>query len=136
MQPTDTTTLVTEPGDHLDERVAETLRAAARYLAEYGWIQGSYYDPAAEVFTPAACLVGAIAIVCYGGPNETPAEYPDTPEGQLFEATLKYLDAYILALHGLVAYEFSDEKGRTVDHVLVVLCDAADIWCSTHGGGR
>jgi hypothetical protein len=134
MQPTDSQATAT--GDHDDERVAETLRAAAQYLAEHGWIQGSYYDPAAEVFTPAACLVGAIAIVCYGGPNETPAEHLDTPEGRLFEATLKYLDAYLLALHGVVAYEFSDEKGRTVDHVLMVLDDAADIWCSTHGGGR
>ncbi len=52
---------------------AATLRATALYLDRHGWCQGSYYDATAVCFTPAACLVGAIGMVCYGGPVDAPA---------------------------------------------------------------
>src|SRR5690606_10602402 len=73
---------------------ADLLRQAARYLAEHGWIQGSYYaDPDAP--SPAACVVGAIAIAAYGYPNPNP--YLDTFEqrdhGPLAEAWQRFITA-------------------------------------------
>lgn len=121
---------------------ARTLRAGAAYLTRHGWVQGSYFDSAATVFTPAACLVGAIAMVCYGGPVEAPSQHFDTPEWVEFEAALTYLDEYLAGCdvwtppdpgsHGGHAYEFNDAKGRTATEVIAALTGAADAWDTTH----
>ena len=131
MQPTQVP--VTTAGDP-KPCVGETLRAAALYLSRHGWVQGSYYDQTATVFTPAACLVGALAMVCYGGPVEAPAEHLDTPEGAMFEAALSYLDGFLRIHHGVIAYEFNDAKGRTLGEVLAVLEEAAQVLDRVHGG--
>ncbi|HZM81242.1 MAG TPA: hypothetical protein VFC19_36415 [Candidatus Limnocylindrales bacterium] len=117
---------------------AATLRAAARYLARYGWIQGSHYELSARVFTPPACVVGAIAMVCYGGPVECPAYQYDEPGFDDFQEALSHLDWHLeahryLEPHWLIeeagyAYSFNDTKGRTADEVIRVLHDAADEW--------
>jgi hypothetical protein len=109
--------------------IARTLRNAATYLRRHGWIQGAYYDQTASVFTPAACTVGAIAMVCYGGPVDAPAEHLDTPEGVEYEAAVSYLDRYLTVRHhdGGV-YGFNDAKGRDLDRVLFELESAADTW--------
>ena len=113
---------------------AVTLRATALYLDRHGWCQGSYYDQAATVFTPAACLVGALGMVCYGGPVDAPAlNYHDPRFGE-FDAAYAYLDRYLLDRYELVAYEFNDARGRTADEVIAALRSAADEWDRTHGG--
>ncbi|MGI5182320.1 DUF6197 family protein [Dactylosporangium sp. CA-152071] len=53
--------------------VAQTLRDTTLYLQRHGWNQGEYYDATCVRFTPPACLVGAVGIVCYGGPVDAPA---------------------------------------------------------------
>jgi hypothetical protein len=112
---------------------ARILRAGARYLAKHGWVQGCYYDQTATVFTPAACLVGAIAMVCYGGPVETPAQHFDTPEFGDFEAAYALLCAYVVSTHGADdPYEFNDAKGRLLEEVLLVLHGAAEAWDAQH----
>jgi hypothetical protein len=58
---------------------ARTLRDAARYLERHGWIQGAYYDLASTAFTPSACMVGALAFVCYDGPVDCPMFLFDVP---------------------------------------------------------
>ena len=105
---------------------ARTLWDAALYLGRYGWIQGAYYDATAVVFTPAACLVGAIAMVCYGGPVEAPAQHFGTPEFDAFDAAVSYLDSYLGREHGVCCYEFNDTTGRTASEVLDALHQAAD----------
>jgi hypothetical protein len=47
---------------------ADTLRAAATYLADYGWHQGDLYADL-TVSCPAADVTGAIRAVVYGYPN-------------------------------------------------------------------
>ena len=79
---------------------ARTLRDAALYLTRHGWVQGAQYDQTAVCFTPAACLVGAIGMVCYGGPVEAPAQHFGTPEFDAFEAAVSYLDGYLSREYG------------------------------------
>jgi hypothetical protein len=118
-----------------DVTPAVTLRAAARYLGLHGWIQGAYYDSTATVFTPAACVVGAIGMVCYGGPVDAPAQHFDDPGFPGFEAAVAYLDRYLKDRFHVVVYDFNDYKHRTVDEVIAALCDAADAWDRQTSGG-
>jgi hypothetical protein len=106
---------------------AQVLRSAALYLQRYGWIQGAYYDATSQTFTPAACLVGAIAMVCYGGPVEAPAQHFDDPGYLDFEEAVLHLDRYLLVEDGSESYEFNDAKGRTADQVMDVLRKAAAV---------
>src|SRR5436305_762096 len=106
--------------------VASILRRAALYLGLHGWIQGAYYDTTSRVFTPAACLVGALGMVCYGGPVDAPAQMFDAPGFPEFEQALLFLDAWLTVEHGCVSYAFNDAKGRTADQVTRALADAAD----------
>jgi len=115
--------------------VAGILRAAAHYLFRHGWIQGSYYDQTVSVFTPAACVVGAIATVCFGGPVEAPSQHFDAPGWAEYEAAISHLDVRLVLRHGTDVYSFNDAPGRTVDQVLAVLAEAADEWDHSHGGG-
>jgi hypothetical protein len=115
---------------------AQTLRAAARYLELHGWIQGAYYDPTATVFTPAACVVGAIGMVCYGGPVDAPALHFDDPGFPDFEAALAYLDRYASERGlGLSAYDFNDAKGCMAGEVIGLLNEAAHTWDRQNCGG-
>ncbi len=114
--------LVTETDDQVTARV---LRSAATYLERHGWIQGAYYDPTSGSFTPPACLVGGIGMVCYGGPVDAPAQHFDDPGFLNFEAAVLHLDRYLLVEDGSESYEFNDAKGRRLDDVLRVLRDAA-----------
>jgi hypothetical protein len=104
---------------------AEILPLAAQYLERHGWIQGAYYDPTATVFTPAADLVGAIGMVCYGGPVEAPAQHFADPGFLDFEEAVLHLDRYLLVEDGSESYEFNDARGRRKEDVLRVLRDAA-----------
>ena len=106
--------------------VAQVLRSAALYLERHGWIQGAYYDPTATVFTPAADLVGAIGMVCYGGPVDAPAQHFDAPGFLDFEEALLHLDRWLLVQDGSEAYEFNDAAGRRAEDVIAVLRQAAD----------
>jgi hypothetical protein len=114
--------LVTETDD---ETTARVLRSAATYLERHGWIQGVYYDATSGSFTPPACLVGAIGMVCYGGPVDAPAQQFDDPGFLDFEAAVLHLDRYLLVEDSSEAYEFNDAKGRRVEDVTHVLRDAA-----------
>jgi len=136
MQPTQNTALLAEhPAPAaLSENPAITLRAAARYLVRHGWIQGAYYDASTGSFTPAACMVGAIAHVCYGGPCETPGEMFGFPGFDEYETAITWLDRYLLDTYGDIAYGFNDTRGRTRIGVLVALQGAAGAWDRTHGG--
>jgi hypothetical protein len=106
---------------------ARTLRDAATYLSRHGWIQGAYYDPAAEVFTPAACTVGAIGMVCYGGPVEAPAQMFDHSGFDEFEAAVSYLDRLLADEMGHGVYEWNDDRARTWADVVETLVEAADL---------
>jgi len=79
------------------------------------------------VFTPAACVVGALGMVCYGGPVEAPAQMFDEPGFAEFEAALAWLDGFLSDRYGFASsYDFNDAKGRTVADVILALGEAAD----------
>jgi hypothetical protein len=105
---------------------AQVLRDAALYLERHGWIQGAYYDATSQTFTPAACMVGAIGMACYGGPVDAPAQHFDDPGFLDFEEAVLHLDRYLLAEDGSESYEFNDAKGRRAEDVTRVLWQAAD----------
>jgi hypothetical protein len=88
------------------------------------------------VFTPAACTVGAIGMVCYGGPVDAPAQHFDDPGWDDFETAVAHVDRYLIVEHALDVYSFNDAKGRTADQVRTALRAAADEWDRTHGGGE
>ena len=127
--------LLTELGELAVEEAGATeapgtagavLKSAATYLERHGWIQGAYYDATAVIFTPAADMVGAIAMACYGGPVEAPAQHFTDPGFLDFEEAVLHLDRYLLVYDGSVSYEFNDAKGRQFTDVLRVLRQAAD----------
>jgi hypothetical protein len=104
---------------------ARILRSAALYLERHGWTQHAYFDPTATLFTPAADMAGAIAMVCYGGPVEAPAQHFDDPGFLDWEEAVLHLDRYLLVHDGSECYEFNDVPGRRIDDVLHVLREAA-----------
>jgi hypothetical protein len=106
---------------------ALVLRLAALYLQRHGWVQGAYYDMSTSCFTPAADVVGAIGMVCYGGPVDAPAQHFDDPGFLDFEEAVLHLDRYLLVMDGSQAYEFNDATGRTVADVIAVLRKAAAV---------
>ncbi|MDR7273604.1 DUF6197 family protein [Catenuloplanes atrovinosus] len=116
---------------------AEVMRSAALYLVRHGWIQGAYYDATSGVFTPAACMVGAIAMVCYGGPCEQPTEMFDEPGFAAFETSLLYLDRYLMDRFELDSFTFNDTKGRTASEAIGALLVAAEHYApqTTHPTG-
>ena len=108
---------------------ARTLRATAVYLARHGWVQGCLYDPSATVFTPAACWVGALGMVCYGGPVDAPAVNYEDPGYGDFVAAQQFLQKYLKATRGDEGlYSFNDVRGRTREEIIAVLNEAADQW--------
>ncbi|GIE93315.1 DUF6197 family protein [Paractinoplanes rishiriensis] len=107
--------------------VAQVLTSAALYLERHGWTQHVYYDPTATIFTPAADMVGAIAMVCYGGPCEAPAQHFDDPGFLDFEQAVLHLDRFLLVEYGSQAYEFNDAPGRRAEDVTAVLRKAATV---------
>ncbi|MEU7654882.1 hypothetical protein AB0C41_23030 [Micromonospora taraxaci] len=115
---------------------ARTLRDAALYLSRHGWTQGAYYDATSGSFTPPACLVGAVGMVCYGGPVDAPAQMFDAPEFVDFDAAVTLLDVYLREIHpcDIGVYSFNDTPGRTRDEAIAALNAAADAWDRTNGG--
>ena len=106
---------------------AQTLRDAATYLAEHGWIQGPCYDMSSSVLTPAACAADAIAIVCYGGPVEAPAHMFADPGYPAFDEAMRVLELYLFLEYGFDSvYAFNDARDRTAAEVIRVL-NAADL---------
>lgn len=134
MQPTHTPAVDTAtspvPSDPIPvTTVARTLRDTGRYLFLHGWTQGAYYDDSAGSFTPPCCLVGAIGMVCYGGPVDAPAQHVDDPGFGDFEAAVAYLDRYIVDRYNFDSvYTFNDAKHHTIGDVLVLLTEAAARW--------
>jgi len=121
-----------------DTTPARVLRDAALYLDRHGWIQGAYYDATGGSFTPPACMVGAIGMVCYGGPVDAPALNYDDPGFASFAAARDWLDGYLCAslAYDIDAYGYNDHTGRTADQVLGILHGAAVAWDYTHGGAE
>jgi hypothetical protein len=111
--------------DEAPGTAGSVLRSAAVYLERHGWNQGSYYDLTATRFTPAADMAGAIAMVCYGGPVEAPAQHFDDPGFLDWEEAVLHLDRWLLVNDGSEAYEFNDAKGRRVEDILHALRQAA-----------
>jgi hypothetical protein len=130
-------TATVTPTATIDVTPAQTLRAAARYLELHGWIQGAYYDPTATVFTPAACVVGAIGMVCFGGPVDAPAQHFDDPGFPDFEAAVAWLDLYLVwrLRCNVTVYDFNDGWGRQSDDVIAMLHEAADEWDRRNSDG-
>src|SRR3712207_122660 len=71
-------------------------------------------------------MVGAIGMVCYGGPVEAPAQHFDDPGYLDFEEAVLHLDRYLTVEDGTEAYEFNDARGRRVDDIVHALRQAAD----------
>lgn len=124
----------TPPCPAAEPTIGRTLRQVAQYLTDHGWIQGAYYDATGGSFTPPACLVGALGMVCYGGPVAAPAQMFDDPGFGRFEAALAFLDQVLNDRFGVVAYEFNDARGRVAIEVRAALDGAADVWDRTYGG--
>jgi hypothetical protein len=122
-----------------DDSVRDALLAAGKYLVEHGWNQREYYTDANAVH-PAACVVGALSMVCYGYPAEDPANNVNHPAYETFDAAVGRLDWYITDTFGSAlagVYGFNDADSRTVGEVLAVLWDVAlpmpAPWCRCNG---
>jgi hypothetical protein len=124
-----------DPAKRHPQSVGTVLRSAARYLAAHGWCQGSYCDQTATVFTPAACVVEAIAIVCYGGPVDAPALMYDAPGYLQFSEAVDYFEHFVTVAFGQDVYSFNDARERTALQVQGALLASA-AWFNTYGGDR
>jgi hypothetical protein len=116
-----------------DDSVRDVLLAAAQYLSEHGWNQHSFYADT-HTANPAACTVGALSMVCYGYPAESPTLNYTHPAHRTFDAALYRVECYVDATRddddddeydtsGVVI--FNDASGRTAAEVVAMLRDAA-----------
>jgi hypothetical protein len=129
---------------------ADLLRGAARYLNQYGWVQGDFFDLLNEANFPPACSLGAINIAAHGRPILCS---DDTADDELTDNAIRAMR--VLAAHLYPEYEtvdnfaykvsaidivsgWNDEDGRTLAEVIETLTDAADDWDRAHptGGAR
>ncbi|GAA3252285.1 hypothetical protein ACFO1B_44200 [Dactylosporangium siamense] len=109
-----------------DDSVRDALLAAGKYLSEHGWNQREYYaDP--NAVNPAACLVGALSMVCYGYPAADPSGNVTHPCWPTFATAVQQLNTYADDTFGEIGgvYGFNDVDGRTVGEVLAVLWEVA-----------
>lgn len=144
-----------EAGD-LTGTPADTLRAAAGYLTDYGWHQGDLYADL-SVSCPPADVTGAIRAVVYGYPNDEPvldgrlgwyvdialatlAETFTFPENDLVD-DLTLLSWLEYAGHAVSAW--NDDRDQTADKVIVYMLITADQYDAndrtrtrTHSGRR
>ena len=102
----------TAPADSL----AWPLRQAADYLAEHGWHQHGLYADGSTT-SPAASLVGALAIVCYCYPNPAPFGILDNPEADP-SAYVSFLVAVALLADFIGAHDAVDEHGAPAVYTL------------------
>jgi hypothetical protein len=123
MQPTHTPIAPTSA----TSTIPATLRDAASYLRRHGWIQGAYYDCDVAP-TPAACTVGAIAMVCYGSPVQAPALMFEHPGFAQFDAAVSYLDGTLRdECDQESVYTWNDDRARTVGDILHMLSEVAEL---------
>lgn len=138
MHPTQKPLLTT---DGADESPAHTLRAAALYLDDHGWIQGAYYATTSPstMFTPAACALGAIAIVVHGTVVDCPesSELPGYPalDGARQALTTSLNKAADIPPWEFTIGEWNDQSGRTVEQVIQACRNAADAYDRAHTTG-
>jgi predicted RNA-binding Zn-ribbon protein involved in translation (DUF1610 family) len=81
------------------------------------------------VSTPAACLGGALAMVCYGRRVDAPISLADSgePGSDGFVAALNVLDGFVLEEMGFDdSFEYNDARGRSAEEVMTTLHMAAD----------
>jgi hypothetical protein len=130
---------------------AGTLRFAAAYLLEHGWIQGDMFaNPDQD--NPAACALGAIRMAVIGT-TEVSVEHLRVDVLSTFDHTVGVLadhlvDAYGVDLPGAhlptpvvftgdlehVVVRWNDEPQRIASHVIAAMHGAAEQWDTTHGG--
>lgn len=133
------TTAVVEPTP------ADLLRGAALYLQRHGWTQGSYYIDAGvpsrlrTTATPAACVVGALAMAAYGRCTSDPFAV-ERPERRQFAGAVEFLTCQLYDEYGdedgdNVVVIWNDRDSRTAADVIGTLNDAADEWDRTHRDG-
>jgi hypothetical protein len=130
---------------------ADLLRGAARYLNQYGWVQGDFFDLLAEANFPPACSLGAINIAAHGRPILCSDDESQDADTDAAITAMRVLAAYLDPEYGttvdIFAYMTSaidivsgwnDEDGRTLAEVIETLNDAADDWDRAHttGGAR
>jgi hypothetical protein len=124
---------------------ADTLRDAAAYLAEHGWIQGeAFATTTAE--QPACCVYGAIRIACGGSPRAYVTSDQDIAISRAM---------YALAIHLHPGYRPHHRDGNlnpfipaqrivtgwndqqtAADDVIAALHAAADEWDRHHCSGH
>lgn len=119
--------------------LAQPLRDAADYLDRHGWCQHDFYTDRTSP-TPAADIVGALAIVCFGFPT-TDVSFEHIPTDDLIDAEKAFLQAARIlgAFVGLddmvdadgnrVDYslsDFNDEPYQSIGAITAVLRAAAD----------
>lgn len=146
-----------QDADVQDWTPAEILRAAARYLARYGWTQGVYYnlaglrayrlDPSRALSFPPACAIGAMAMTVYGEIREAPESDSHARDIGLAQvALLDYLDLDPYAdpevdpydedpdPQPVGVYAWNDSQCSAGD-VIYALRKAADAWDGQHTTG-
>lgn len=87
------------------------LRAAARYIEEHGWTQGTFQDE-----TGAVCATGAVNAVLHGDPLGYDVQRVDLKIRVFRELELRTEEQFG---EGSIV-DFNDAEGRTVDEVLAV----------------
>jgi hypothetical protein len=117
---------------------ADTLRGAAAYLAEYGWIRGqAFVDTTAD--QPPGCVYGAIRIACGGSPHRHLTDEQDAAIDQAMEALachLQPVDRDGNGMHRGSAYPivtgWNDHPHTTAGQVIAALHAAANAWDKRH----
>ncbi len=111
---------------------AVTLQLAAVYLERFGWTKGRYFD--GDGHTPAACLDGAVLMVCHGQRTDHAASKLDVAAVDEWYRALDALEGYLGERFGyLRSFHFNDSEGRTAAQAIQALKDAA-AWFTSRDG--
>lgn len=97
--------------------LAQPLRDAADYLQQYGWSHHQLYA-STDTATPAATLVGALAIVCYGRPNPKPYHYPYFAPDRDAHGYTSFIIANLILGDFIGIDEMTDSDGQAIEYTL------------------
>jgi hypothetical protein len=112
---------------------AEVLRATARYLAYYGWIQDDLY--ADDSPCPAACVAGAMALVATGERLDSDEQVtnPDDPDTDpLLREAACLMGTALTRTYRMGLVEFNDHPGQQAAIIIDHLQRVANAWENGH----
>jgi hypothetical protein len=109
------------------------LRAAAHYLARYGWIQDDLYE--GDSIYPPACAAGAMALVAIGERVDGEEQITNTDDSDidpLLREAAYLMGVALTRTYRVGLVEWNDRPGQQAAVVIDHLQRVANAWENAH----